>query len=52
MDLDAKFLAAVDVIKNLPSHGTFEVSNEMKLQFYAYYKQVTVGPCTNSRPGF
>ena len=52
MDLDAKFIAAVDVIKNLPSHGTFEVSNEMKLQFYAYYKQVTVGPCTNSRPGF
>ena len=52
MDLEAKFIAAVDVIKNLPSHGTFEVSNEMKLQFYAYYKQVTVGPCTNSRPGF
>ena len=52
MELDDKFIAAVDVIKNLPSYGPFEVSNEMKLQFYAYYKQATVGPCHNSRPGF
>ena len=52
MDLDKKFVAAVDVIKNLPTNGPFETSNEMKLQFYAYYKQATVGPCKNARPGF
>ena len=52
MDLDKKFVAAVDVIKNLPSDGPFETSNEMKLQFYAYYKQATIGPCNTARPGF
>ena len=52
MDLEKKFNAAVGVIQNLPKDGSFQTSNEMKLQFYAYYKQVTVGPCTGARPGF
>ena len=32
--------------------GSFQPSNEMKLQFYAYYKQATQGPCKADRPGF
>ena len=53
MDLEKKFCSAVDVISNLPSNGPFQPSNEMKLQFYAYYKQATAGPCSSSsRPGF
>ena len=52
MDLDSKFVTAVDVIKNLPSDGAFQPSNEMKLKFYAYYKQATAGPCRSGRPGF
>ena len=52
MDLEKKFSAAVGVIQNLPKDGSFQTSNEMKLQFYAYYKQATVGLCTGTRPGF
>ena len=52
MDLEKKFSAAVGVIQNLPKDGSFQTSNEMKLQFYAYYKQATAGPCTGERPGF
>jgi len=52
MDLERKFVAAVDVIQNLPSNGPFQPSNEMKLKFYAYYKQATVGPCSAKRPSF
>jgi len=52
MDLERKFAAAVDVIQNLPSNGPFQPSNEMKLKFYAYYKQATVGPCSAKRPSF
>ena len=52
MDLEKKFTAAVGVIQNLPKDGSFQTSNEMKLQFYAYYKQATAGPCSGVRPGF
>jgi len=52
MDLEQKFTAAVGVIQGLPKNGSFQPSNEMKLQFYAYYKQATQGPCKADRPGF
>ena len=52
MDLEKKFSAAVGVIQNLPKDGSYQTSNEMKLQFYAYYKQATAGPCSGVRPGF
>eukprot|EP00090_Calanus_glacialis_P006849 TRINITY_DN15356_c0_g1_i1.p1 TRINITY_DN15356_c0_g1~~TRINITY_DN15356_c0_g1_i1.p1 ORF type:complete len:533 (-),score=131.88 TRINITY_DN15356_c0_g1_i1:427-2025(-) len=52
MDLERKFTAAVGVIQGLPKNGSFQPSNEMKLQFYAYYKQATQGPCKSERPGF
>ena len=52
MDLDSKFVAAVDVIQNLPRNGPFEPSHDMKLKFYAYFKQATEGPCKSRRPSF
>ena len=52
MDLEKKFRAAVGVIQNLPKDGSFQTSNEMKLQFYAYYKQATEGACEGARPGW
>jgi len=52
MDLERKFTAAVGVIQGLPRNGSFQPSNEMKLQFYAHYKQATQGPCKSERPGF
>eukprot|EP00092_Neocalanus_flemingeri_P002532 GFUD01002709.1.p1 GENE.GFUD01002709.1~~GFUD01002709.1.p1 ORF type:complete len:121 (-),score=31.93 GFUD01002709.1:307-669(-) len=52
MDLETKFTAAVGVIQGLPKDGPFQPSHEMRLQFYAYYKQATEGPCNSGRPGF
>jgi acyl-CoA-binding protein len=48
--LEEKFNAAVKAIQRLPSDGTFQPSNEMKLTFYGLYKQATVGPCKEPRP--
>lgn len=51
-ELEAKFQAAVGVIQGLPKNGSFQPSNEMKLKFYAFYKQTREGPCKADRPGF
>jgi acyl-CoA-binding protein len=32
--------------------GSFQPSNDLKLRFYALYKQATKGPCNISRPAF
>jgi len=48
--LEEKFNAAVKAIQRLPSDGTFQPSNEMKLTFYGLYKQATAGPCQEQRP--
>ncbi|XP_016406612.1 acyl-CoA-binding domain-containing protein 5A-like isoform X4 [Sinocyclocheilus rhinocerous] len=49
---EQRFNAAVRVIQNLPSNGSFQPSNDMMLKFYSYYKQATQGPCNIPRPGF
>lgn len=49
---EQRFNAAVKVIQNLPSNGSFQPSNDMMLKFYSYYKQATQGPCNIPRPGF
>uniref|UniRef100_A0A9J7YAD3 Acyl-CoA-binding domain-containing protein 5 n=1 Tax=Cyprinus carpio carpio TaxID=630221 RepID=A0A9J7YAD3_CYPCA len=49
---EQRFNAAVKVIQNLPSNGSFRPSNDMMLKFYSYYKQATQGPCNIPRPGF
>lgn len=52
MSLEEKFLAAGKVIKGMPRDGTFQPSNEVKLQFYSLYKQATDGVCIGTRPGW
>lgn len=32
--------------------GPFQPTTEMKLKFYACYKQATAGPCTAPKPAF
>ncbi|XP_059390681.1 acyl-CoA-binding domain-containing protein 5A-like [Carassius carassius] len=49
---EQRFNAAVKVIQNLPSNGSFQPSHDMMLKFYSYYKQATQGPCNIPRPGF
>lgn len=46
-DLDADFDAAVTMIRT----ANVDISNSLKLEFYALYKQATVGPCTAAKPG-
>ncbi|XP_059199721.1 acyl-CoA-binding domain-containing protein 5-like isoform X1 [Centropristis striata] len=48
--LEAKFDAAVRVIRSLPEEGPFQPSDDMMLMFYSYYKQATLGPCNIPRP--
>ncbi|XP_032386777.1 acyl-CoA-binding domain-containing protein 5A isoform X1 [Etheostoma spectabile] len=48
--LEAKFVAAVKVIRSLPEEGPFQPSDDMMLLFYSYYKQATLGPCNIPRP--
>ncbi|XP_059614398.1 acyl-CoA-binding domain-containing protein 5A isoform X2 [Phlebotomus argentipes] len=47
-----RFTAAVNVIRGLPKNGSYQPSNDMMLKFYSYYKQGTLGPCTQSKPAF
>ncbi|XP_042354325.1 acyl-CoA-binding domain-containing protein 5A-like [Plectropomus leopardus] len=48
--LEAKFVAAVKVIRSLPEEGPFQPSDDMMLMFYSYFKQATLGPCNIPRP--
>jgi len=48
-DLKTKFDEAVNYIKT--AEGDFKPSNEMKLEFYALYKQGTEGDVSGKRPG-
>ncbi|KAK2822037.1 hypothetical protein Q5P01_022102 [Channa striata] len=48
--LEAKFAAAVKVMRTLPEEGHFQPSDDMMLMFYSYYKQATLGPCNIPRP--
>jgi len=48
-DLKARFDEAVSYIKT--ADGDFKPSNEMKLEFYALYKQGTEGDVSGKRPG-
>nr|AEE61380.1 unknown [Dendroctonus ponderosae] len=52
MTTEEKFNAAVNVIRSLPKNGSYQPSNELMLRFYAYFKQATLGPCSDARPGF
>ena len=48
-DLKTRFEEAVNYIQT--AEGDFKPSNEMKLEFYALYKQATDGDVSGKRPG-
>ncbi|SFL88455.1 acyl-CoA-binding protein [Marinobacter zhejiangensis] len=48
-DLKAKFEEAVNFIQT--AEGDTKPSNELKLEFYALYKQATEGDVNGKRPG-
>lgn len=48
-DLKATFDEAVNHIQT--ADGDFKPSNELKLEFYALYKQATEGDVSGKRPG-
>uniref|UniRef100_A0A1A8IU36 Acyl-Coenzyme A binding domain containing 5b n=1 Tax=Nothobranchius kuhntae TaxID=321403 RepID=A0A1A8IU36_NOTKU len=48
--LEAQFAAAVKVIQSLPEEGLFQLSDDMMLMFYKYFRQATMGPCNSPRP--
>ena len=48
-ELKTKFEEAVNYIQT--AEGDFKPSNEMKLEFYALYKQATEGDVSGKRPG-
>ncbi|WP_421843236.1 acyl-CoA-binding protein [Marinobacter algicola] len=48
-DLKTRFDEAVSYIQN--AEGDFKPSNELKLEFYALYKQATEGDISGKRPG-
>lgn len=52
MSIEDQFKAAVKVIRSLPKNGTFQPSDELKLKFYAYFKQATDGPNDTRKPAF
>ncbi|KAI6188613.1 Acyl CoA binding protein [Aphelenchoides besseyi] len=47
---DEVFRAAVEMVQNLPKTGDVGISNTDKLEFYALFKQATIGRCNTPRP--
>ncbi|KAL6726597.1 hypothetical protein Aduo_008555 [Ancylostoma duodenale] len=51
-NVDEKFLAAVEIVQNMPKDGPVTATTDEKLAFYSLYKQATVGPCNTPQPAF
>lgn len=49
---DELFESAVSIVRNLPKEGSFKPSDDLKLKFYAYFKQATHGPNDTPKPRF
>ncbi|KAK2901363.1 hypothetical protein Q8A67_009478 [Cirrhinus molitorella] len=48
--IQRRFEAAVKVIRSLPEDGSYDLSDDMLVMFYSYYKQATTGPCNTPKP--
>ncbi|XP_016392840.1 acyl-CoA-binding domain-containing protein 5-B [Sinocyclocheilus rhinocerous] len=48
--IQRRFEAAVKVIRSLPEDGSYDLSDDMLVMFYSYYKQATAGPCNTPKP--
>ncbi|XP_018613115.2 acyl-CoA-binding domain-containing protein 5A-like isoform X1 [Scleropages formosus] len=49
---ECRFDAALKVWRNLPDDGPVQLSDDLKLRFYGFFKQATTGPCNIPKPGF
>lgn len=52
MSIEDQFNAAVNVIQNLPKNGSFQPSDQLKLKFYAFFKQAKEGSNRTPKPSF
>jgi len=50
-DIINKFNELAEKIKNSSTDPNVVVSDDIKLKFYAYYKQATIGDCNTECPG-
>ena len=50
-DIIDKFNELTVKVKNSSSDPSIIVPNDIKLKFYSYYKQSTIGDCTTECPG-
>ncbi|XP_048020617.1 acyl-CoA-binding domain-containing protein 5-B isoform X2 [Megalobrama amblycephala] len=48
--IQKRFEAAVKVIRSLPEDGSYDLSDDMLVMLYSYYKQATAGPCNTLKP--
>ncbi|XP_016139206.1 acyl-CoA-binding domain-containing protein 5-B [Sinocyclocheilus grahami] len=48
--IQRRFEAAVKVIRSVPEDGSYDLSDDMLVMFYSYYKQATAGPCNTPKP--
>lgn len=51
-NLEEVFNSGVSIVRNLPKEGPIKPSDELKLKFYAYFKQATCGPNQTPKPRF
>lgn len=49
-EIEDNFKFATDAVRNSETSNGKAPSNEVKLKFYALYKQATVGPCNTPQP--
>lgn len=50
-DLQSRFEAAVDKVRNAPEDGDFKPSNDYRLRMYALYRQAVDGDVQGKKPG-
>ena len=50
-DIIDKFNELAEKIKNSSANPNVVVPDDIKLKFYAYYKQATIGDCNTECPG-
>ena len=49
--IEDKFKELSEKVKNSTANPDLKISDDVKLSFYMYYKQATVGDCNTPQPG-
>lgn len=50
-EIEQRFQAAVDKVRNAPDDGPLKPSNDLKLKMYGLFRQATDGDVSGKRPG-